>query len=117
VCSPACAGRGRRVCPGARTEVLVRKPPSPPHVEAAALPVVGLTAWQGLVDFTGAVRDIDVVLDTIGGDTVERSLEVLCPGGHLVTAVAEDDPVPAAPGGASAAGSAADAQAPVEKRK
>ncbi|WP_371790025.1 NADP-dependent oxidoreductase [Streptomyces sp. NBC_01471] len=131
---------------------LARKPASLSHVEAAALPVVGLTAWQGLVDlagvtegdrvlvhgggggvghvaiqiakalgahviatasggkrkfveefgadevidytaadFTEAVRDIDVVLDTIGGDTVERSLEVLRPGGHLVTAVAEGD--------------------------
>ena len=127
---------------------LARKPASLSHVEASALPVVGLTAWQGLVDlggvtegdrvlvhgggggvghvaiqiakalgahviatasgskrefverfgadevidFTEAVRDIDVVLDTIGGDTVERSLDVLRPGGHLVTAVAEDDP-------------------------
>ncbi|MER5796273.1 NADP-dependent oxidoreductase [Streptomyces sp. NPDC001980] len=131
---------------------LARKPAALTHVEAAALPVVGLTAWQGLVDlagvsegdrvlvhgggggvghvaiqiakalgahvittisgskrefvegfgademidytavdFTEAVRDIDVVLDTIGGDTVERSLGVLRPGGHLVTATAEDD--------------------------
>ncbi|MFJ8791553.1 NADP-dependent oxidoreductase [Streptomyces sp. NPDC102462] len=131
---------------------LARKPASLSHVEASALPVVGLTAWQGLVDlggvtegdrvlvhgggggvghvaiqiakalgayviataggskrkfvdgfgadevidytavdFTEAVRDIDVVLDTIGGDSVERSLEVLRPGGHLVTAVAEGD--------------------------
>ncbi|RDG37996.1 NADP-dependent oxidoreductase [Streptomyces corynorhini] len=131
---------------------LVRKPASLSHVEASALPVVGLTAWQGLVDlggvtegdrvlvhgggggvghvaiqiakalgahviatasgskrefveglgadevidytavdFTGAVGDIDVVLDTIGGDTAARSLEVLRPGGHLVTAVAEED--------------------------
>ncbi len=31
------------------------------------------------------------MLDTIGGDTVERSLHVLRPGGHLVTAVAEED--------------------------
>jgi NADPH:quinone reductase-like Zn-dependent oxidoreductase len=37
------------------------------------------------------VRDIDVVLDTIGGHTAERSLAVLRPGGHLVTAVAEED--------------------------
>ncbi|GGM21021.1 NADPH:quinone reductase [Streptomyces fumigatiscleroticus] len=131
---------------------LARKPASLSHVEASALPVVGLTAWQGLVDladvsegdrvlvhgggggvghvaiqiakalgahviatasgskrqfvegfgadevidytavdFTDAVRDIDVVLDTIGGSTVERSLGVLRPGGHLVTATAEDD--------------------------
>lgn len=131
---------------------LVHKPASLSHVEAAALPIVGLTAWQGLVDLAGvgegdrvlihgggggvghvaiqiakalgahvittaggdkrdfveqfgadevidytrvdfaeAVRDVDVVLDTIGGDTVEGSLAVLRPGGHLVTAVAEDD--------------------------
>jgi len=131
---------------------LARKPATLSHIEAAALPVVGLTAWQGLVDiggvkagdrvlvhgggggvghvavqiakargahviatagaskqkfvegfgadevidytavdFTEAVRDIDVVLDTIGADTVERSLQVLRPGGHLVTAVAEED--------------------------
>jgi NADPH:quinone reductase-like Zn-dependent oxidoreductase len=131
---------------------LARKPASLSHVEAAALPVVGLTAWQGLVDLAGVtagdrvlvhgggggvghvaiqiakalgahvittasaskrefveglgadevidyttvdfadtVRDIDVVLDTLGGDAVERSLAVLRPGGHLVTAVAEED--------------------------
>jgi NADPH:quinone reductase-like Zn-dependent oxidoreductase len=131
---------------------LVRKPASLSHIEAAALPIVGLTAWQGLVDLAGVtagdrvlvhgggggvghvaiqiakalgayvittagaskrefvealgadevidyttvdfaevVRDVDIVLDTIGGDTVERSLGVLRPGGHLVTAVAEDD--------------------------
>jgi len=131
---------------------LARKPASLPHIEAAALPVAGLTAWQGLVDlggitasdhilihgggggvghlaiqiakahgahvttttsaskrtfvenlgadevidhttadFTDAVHDIDLVLDTIGGDTARRSLEVLRPGGHLVTAVAEED--------------------------
>ncbi|HEY2062997.1 MAG TPA: NADP-dependent oxidoreductase [Amycolatopsis sp.] len=131
---------------------LARKPASLSHVEAAALPIVGLTAWQGLVDLAGVtagdrvlvhgggggvghvaiqiakalgahvittasggkrefveafgadevidytkvdfaevVRDVDVVLDTLGGDTVERSLGVLRPGGHLVTAVAEED--------------------------
>ncbi|WP_194922749.1 NADP-dependent oxidoreductase [Catenulispora pinisilvae] len=131
---------------------LALKPASLSHVEAAALPSVGLTAWQGLVDlagvtegdrvlvhgggggvghvaiqiaksigahviatasaskrkvveacgadevidytavdFTDAAGEIDVVLDTIGGDTARRSMEVLRPGGHLVTAVAEDD--------------------------
>jgi NADPH:quinone reductase-like Zn-dependent oxidoreductase len=131
---------------------LARKPAALSHVEAAALPVVGLTAWQGLVDlggitggdrvlvhgggggighvaiqigkalgayvittangskrefvegfgadefidyttvdFADVVEDVDVVLDTIGGDTAERSLGVLRPGGHLVTATAEDD--------------------------
>ncbi|MDN3059789.1 NADP-dependent oxidoreductase [Streptomyces sp. SRF1] len=131
---------------------LVRKPSVLSHVEAAALPTVGLTAWQGLVDlggvsegdrvlvhgagggvghvaiqiakafgaeviatasaskrpfveelgadevvdyasvdFAAAVRDVDIVFDTLGGNTTGRSLEVLRPGGHLVTAVAMRD--------------------------
>ncbi|WP_144127435.1 NADP-dependent oxidoreductase [Catellatospora sichuanensis] len=126
-----------------------RKPVTLSHVEAAALPLAGLTAWQALVDtagvragdrvlvhaaaggvghlavqiakargayvvatasgsrhdllrgwgadvcvdyrttdFTGAVRDMDVVLDTVGGDYEERSLSVLRPGGLLVSIVA-----------------------------
>ncbi|MFI9648150.1 NADP-dependent oxidoreductase [Streptomyces sp. NPDC052040] len=36
-------------------------------------------------DFTEAVRDVDVVLDTVGGDYTRRSLSVLRPGGILVT--------------------------------
>jgi NADPH:quinone reductase-like Zn-dependent oxidoreductase len=39
------------------------------------------------VDFTEAVRDVDIVLEMIGGDYAERSLRVLRPGGLLVTAV------------------------------
>jgi len=131
---------------------LALKPPALSHVEASALPVVGLTAWQGLVDlggvgegdrvlvhgggggvghvaiqiakalgahvittasagkrefverlgadevidyaavdFADAVRDVDLVFDTLGGDSARRSQRVLRPGGHLVTAAAEDD--------------------------
>ncbi|MFI2628963.1 NADP-dependent oxidoreductase [Streptomyces collinus] len=36
-------------------------------------------------DFTEAVKDADVVLDTIGGDNALRSLRVLRPGGVLVS--------------------------------
>lgn len=38
--------------------------------------------------FENVVHDVDVVLDTIGGDTFERSWGVLKPGGFLVTTVA-----------------------------
>ncbi|MET7360680.1 NADP-dependent oxidoreductase [Streptomyces sp. NPDC005562] len=122
------------------------KPAGLSHVEAAALPLAALTAWQGLVetaglragqrvlihaaaggvghlavqiakahgayvigtareekhaflrglgadevidytrvDFTEAVRDVDIVLDGVGGAYGARSLEVIRPGGHLVT--------------------------------
>ncbi|MEU8958135.1 NADP-dependent oxidoreductase [Streptomyces sp. NPDC048518] len=37
------------------------------------------------VDFTEAVRDVDIVLDGVGGAYGARSLEVIRPGGHLVT--------------------------------
>lgn len=38
--------------------------------------------------FEDVVSELDVVLDTIGGDTFERSWSVLKPGGFLVTTVA-----------------------------
>lgn len=39
------------------------------------------------VDFSTTIRDIDVVLETVGGDYGERSLKTLRPGGLLVTIV------------------------------
>jgi NADPH:quinone reductase-like Zn-dependent oxidoreductase len=49
------------------------------------------------VQFEQVVRDIDVVLDTIGGDTRERSWHVLRPGGILISL---PEPIP---GGEAAA--------------
>ncbi|MBV9733747.1 MAG: NADP-dependent oxidoreductase, partial [Verrucomicrobia bacterium] len=124
------------------------KPKSIDHVQAAAIPVVGLTAWQALFEkaqlaagkkilihgaaggvgsfavqlakwkgayvigtasaknqaflrelgtdkpidyeetrFDDAVEGVDVVFDTIGGDTQERSWKVLKKGGILVSIV------------------------------
>ena len=42
-------------------------------------------------DFTAHVDGIDVVLDTIGGETARRSIGVLRPGGLLVTIVGRRD--------------------------
>ncbi|MEV8512634.1 NADP-dependent oxidoreductase [Dactylosporangium sp. NPDC051484] len=125
---------------------LARKPAGISHAEAAALPLVSLTAWQALVDvarieagqrvlvhaaaggvghvavqiakalgaevigtaraakhgfvralgadrvvdhtaedFAEVVLDVDVVLDTIGGDYGPRSLRTLRPGGIVVS--------------------------------
>jgi NADPH:quinone reductase-like Zn-dependent oxidoreductase len=41
--------------------------------------------------FEEVVADVDVVLDTIGGDTQDRSFAVLKPGGVMVSAVAAPD--------------------------
>ncbi|MFJ9592792.1 NADP-dependent oxidoreductase [Streptomyces virginiae] len=139
-----------------------RKPASLDHVQAAALPLAALTAWQALVDTAGvtagqrvlvhaaaggvghlavqiakargayvigtasaakhdvlrelgadelidyrsvdfaeAVADVDVVLDALGGETAERSLKVLRPGGHLVSLPGPDS-VPAGADGVNA---------------
>ncbi|MFD8257552.1 NADP-dependent oxidoreductase [Streptomyces griseoluteus] len=132
----------------APVRALTHKPASIDHVQAGALPLVSLTAWQALTehaglrsgqrvlihaaaggvghvavqiakalgayvigtasagkhdflreigvdepvdyrstDFTEAVRDVDVVLDTLGGETSVRSLKVLRPGGIVVSIV------------------------------
>jgi NADPH:quinone reductase-like Zn-dependent oxidoreductase len=126
----------------------VHKPAGIDHVQAGALPLVSLTAWQALVenaevqpgqrvlihaaaggvghvavqiakargayvigtasaakhdflrelgvdeaidyretDFTEAVKDVDVVLDMLGGETALKSLRVLRPGGVVVSIV------------------------------
>lgn len=41
--------------------------------------------------FEDAARDVDVVLDTVGGETLERSWSVLRPGGRLVTVAAASE--------------------------
>ena len=131
------------------TSVLARKPASLSHVEAAAVPMPALTAWQGLFERGGleegervlvlgaaggvghaatqlarergahvvgtasgarlqAVRDlgahevvddaepfdeslepVDLVFDTVGGDTLARSFAVARPGGRIVSVVEE----------------------------
>ena len=45
--------------------------------------------------FEEVLRDVDVVLDTIGGDTLERSWRVLRRGGTLVSVAAPPPPGPA----------------------
>lgn len=42
-------------------------------------------------DFVSRVRDVDVVLDTVGGETQARSYEVLRAGGFLASTVAPPD--------------------------
>src|SRR5262249_34187225 len=136
----------------ARVADLAHKPSSVDHVHAAATPISGLTAWQGLVERAGlaagqrvlihgaaggvgvfavqlarwqgayvigtasasnlafvralgaeevidycaqrfeeVVHGLDVVFDTVGGETLERSWGVLKPGGRLVTVAASGE--------------------------
>jgi len=41
--------------------------------------------------FEDVIRDVDVVFDTVGGETLERSWGVLKPGGRLVTVAASGE--------------------------
>ncbi|WP_395105809.1 NADP-dependent oxidoreductase [Actinomadura sp. SCN-SB] len=143
----------------APSRYFVRKPGNLDHVQAAGIPLAGLTAWQALVDTAGvgpgqrvlihaaaggvghlavqiakargayvigtasepkhallrrlgadelidyrttdfaeAVRDVDVVLDTIGGEYGPRSVRTLRPGGVIVTLTPRDVRVPDTPG-------------------
>jgi NADPH:quinone reductase-like Zn-dependent oxidoreductase len=42
-------------------------------------------------DFTAVVGDLDVVLDSLGGEIARRSISVLRPGGMLITIVGRRD--------------------------
>ena len=136
----------------ASAAMIARKPASLSHIEAASVPVIAVTAWQGLFDqaqltarqtvlihgaagnvgahavqiarragirsiataatddlayvrelgadtvvdfrterFEDVARDVDAVLDLVGGETQSRSFQVLRPGGKLVSAVSEPD--------------------------
>jgi NADPH:quinone reductase-like Zn-dependent oxidoreductase len=130
--------------------MIAHKPTSLTHVEAASVPVIAVTAWQGLFDqaqltagqtvlihggagnvgayavqlarragirtvttaatdeialarelgadtvvdfqterFEDVARNVDAVLDLVGGETQNRSFEVLRRGGKLISAVSE----------------------------
>jgi alcohol dehydrogenase len=43
-------------------------------------------------DFETVLRDYDVVLDTLGGETLEKSVRVLKPGGRLISISGPPDP-------------------------
>jgi NADPH:quinone reductase-like Zn-dependent oxidoreductase len=43
------------------------------------------------VRFEDNVRDMDVVFDTVGGETLQRSWAVLKPGGRMITIAAESE--------------------------
>jgi NADPH:quinone reductase-like Zn-dependent oxidoreductase len=141
----------------ASAAMIARKPRRLSHIEAAAVPVVAVTAWQMLFDyghvaagqrililgaagnvgayvvqlaaraslhvvatagskdteyvrslgaetvidfkaarFEDSVAPVDVVIDTVGGDTRDRSFRTLKPGGILVSVVSTD-PLPERP--------------------
>jgi NADPH:quinone reductase-like Zn-dependent oxidoreductase len=58
---------------------------------------VHMLGADGVMDYRAArfyesVRNIDAVLDTVGGETLERSYEIIKPGGIVVSAAARPSP-------------------------
>jgi NADPH:quinone reductase-like Zn-dependent oxidoreductase len=61
---------------------------------AATIPFVKKLGADEVIDYRGSrfdlhLRKIDLVLDTVGGETLEHSWNVLGPGGRLVTVVSD----------------------------
>jgi NADPH:quinone reductase-like Zn-dependent oxidoreductase len=61
---------------------------------AATIPLVKKLGADEVIDYRGSrfdlhLRKIDLVLDTVGGETLERSWNVLGPSGRLVTVVSD----------------------------
>ncbi|MFB4300459.1 NADP-dependent oxidoreductase [Actinomadura sp. NTSP31] len=64
---------------------IARKPASLSHVEAAALPLVGLTAWQGLVDAAGVREGDRVLVHGAGGGLGHVAVQIAkARGAHVV---------------------------------
>ncbi|MEU6753608.1 NADP-dependent oxidoreductase [Spirillospora sp. NPDC046719] len=64
---------------------IARKPAGLGHVEAAALPLVGLTAWQGLVDAAGVREGDRVLVHGAGGGLGHVAVQIAkARGAHVV---------------------------------
>jgi NADPH:quinone reductase-like Zn-dependent oxidoreductase len=72
------------------SEFIAIKPPTLTHVEAAALPLAGLTAWQALVEYGRVKRDDQVLVlggaGGVGADAIQLALQL----GAQVTATTMD---------------------------
>jgi NADPH:quinone reductase-like Zn-dependent oxidoreductase len=72
----------------APTRVFVPKPESLDHVQAAAIPLVGLTAWQALVDTAGIGAGSRVLINGAAGGVGHLAVQVAKARGAYVIALA-----------------------------
>jgi NADPH:quinone reductase-like Zn-dependent oxidoreductase len=72
----------------APTRVFVPKPESLDHVQAAAIPLVGLTAWQALVDTAGIGEGSRVLINGAAGGVGHLAVQVAKARGAYVIALA-----------------------------
>jgi NADPH:quinone reductase-like Zn-dependent oxidoreductase len=69
------------------TRAFVPKPDRLDHVEAAAIPMVGLTAWQALVDTAGVGKGSRVLIDAGAGGIGHLAVQIAKARGAHVTAL------------------------------
>ncbi|WP_372408392.1 NADP-dependent oxidoreductase [Streptomyces luteireticuli] len=69
---------------------LARKPASLDHVHAAALPLAGLTAWQGLVDAAGVGEGQRVLVHRAAGGVGHLAVQIAKARGAYVIALASE---------------------------
>jgi NADPH:quinone reductase-like Zn-dependent oxidoreductase len=72
----------------APTRVFVPKPDALDHVQAAAIPMVGLTAWQALVDTAHVEHGSRVLITGAAGGIGHLAVQIAKARGAYVTAVA-----------------------------
>ena len=74
----------------AAADELALKPSNIDHVQAAALPVVALTAWQGLVDLADVQPGQRVLIHGAGGGTGHVAVQIAkARGAHVIATASE----------------------------
>ncbi|OLB74140.1 MAG: NADPH:quinone reductase [Actinobacteria bacterium 13_2_20CM_2_71_6] len=69
----------------APSRMLARKPATVDHVHAAALPLVGLTAWQGLVEYARIAAGQTVLIHGAGGGVGHLAVQIAkSRGAHVI---------------------------------
>ena len=75
----------------APSRVLARKPAGLDHVHAAALPLVGLTAWQGLVEYARIREDQRLLIHGAGGGVGHLAVQIAkAHGAYVIGSVSAD---------------------------
>jgi NADPH:quinone reductase-like Zn-dependent oxidoreductase len=73
------------------TRVFARKPDRLDHIQAAAIPMVGLTAWQSLVDTAGVTRGARVLIIGAAGGIGHLAVQIAKARGSYVIALASTE--------------------------
>jgi NADPH:quinone reductase-like Zn-dependent oxidoreductase len=75
----------------APARILAHKPATVDHVHAAAVPLVGLTAWQGLIEYARIEAGARVLIHGAGGGVGHLAVQLVkAYGGHVIGTAGAD---------------------------